>query len=94
MVLMEHWSLSSTPLSVRIWNWWVARQYAANIPPEQVWVVEESTLVESIVVEDDWSLVSQTSANTSRHEENHVCISDPASHVEVFDWELSDNCET
>ena len=69
MVLVEHWSLSSAPLSVSVWNRWVAWQNTANIPPEQVWIVKESSLVESMVIEHDWSLISQTSTNTSRHEE-------------------------
>ena len=37
--------------------------------------------------------MSQTSANSSRHEEYHVCISYPASHVEILNWELSNHSQ-
>lgn len=94
MVLMVDWSLPSAPLTVSIWHWWVAWQNTADIPPEEVWVVEESALVEPMVIEHDWSLVSQTSANTTGHEEDHVSVGDPASHVEVLDWQLSNDGET
>ena len=93
MVLMEDWRLSSAPLAVGIWNWWVARQHTANVPPEEVWIVEESTLVEPMVVEHDWSLESQTSTNATGHEEDHVSVGDPASHVEVLDGQLSNDCK-
>ncbi len=94
MVLMEDWSLSSAPLAMGIWNWWVAWQNSAHIPPEEVWIVEKSALMEPMVVEHDWSLESQTSANTTRHEKDHVCVGEPASHVEVLDWQLSNDGKT
>jgi hypothetical protein len=94
MVLMEDWSLPGAPLAMSVWNWWVAWQNTADIPPEEVWIVEESALMEPIVIEHDRSLVSQTSTNTTGHEEDHVSVGDPASHVEVLDWQLSNDCET
>ena len=86
VVLVEHWGLSSSPLAMRIWNWRVSRQNFTKIPPEEIWIVQESSLMESAVVENNWSLVSQTSSNTLRHEEKHVCISNPASSIEILDW--------
>lgn len=94
MVLVEDWSLPGAPLTVSIWNRWVTRQNAGNIPPPEVWVVEESAFMEPMVIEHDWSLVSQTSANTTGHEVDHISVCDPASHVEVFDWQLSNDSET
>ena len=58
MVLVEDWSLSSSPLSVSIWNWWISWQNTAHIPPEEVWIVEKSALMEPMVIEHNWSLES------------------------------------
>lgn len=94
VVLVEDWRLSSSPLSVSVWDWWVAWQHTGHVPPEQVWIVKQSSLMESMIVENNWSLISQTSANSTRHEEDHVCIGDPASHIEVLNWQLSNDGET
>ena len=65
MVLVEDWRLSGAPLAMSIWNRRIARQYSCKIPPEQVWVVQKSPLMESVVVEYNRSLVSQSSSNTT-----------------------------
>ena len=94
VVLMEDWSLSGSPLSVSIWNRWVLWQDPGEVPPEEVWVVHESSSVELVVVHDDRSLVSKTSAETLGDEEHQVEVGEPASDVEVLDWELSDDGQT
>lgn len=93
VVLMEDWLLPGHPLSVSIWNWWVPWQHSADVPPVEIWVVQESSLVESVVVEYDWSLVTQTSADTLGHEEQEVCVGNPASDIEVLNWEFPDDSE-
>merc|ERR1719498_673972 len=65
MVLMEDWSLSSSPLSVGIWHRWVLWENSGQVQPEDIWVVKESSGVELMVVHNDWSLVSQTSSSSS-----------------------------
>ena len=94
VVLMEHWLLSSSPLSVGVWNWRVLWENSADVPPEQVWVVQQGSRVELMVVENNWSLVSQTSAESLGHEDDQVEVSEPASDVEVLDWKLSDDSQT
>lgn len=94
VVLVEDWSLPGSPLSVGIWNWRVPWQDSADVPPIEVWVVQQSPLMEAVVVENNWSLISKTPTDSSRHEEDHVCPSDPASDIEVFDWQFSDYSET
>ena len=46
--------------------------------------------MESVIVEYNWSLISKSSTNTLGDKEHHVCVSNPASNVEVLDWKLSD----
>ena len=94
MVLMEHWLLSRSPLSVGVWHWRVLWKNSADVPPEQVWVVQQGSGVELVVVENNWSLISQTSAESLGHEDDQVEISEPASDVEVLDWELSNDSQT
>ena len=74
VVLMMHWSLSSHPLSVGIWGWWVPWKDTAHVPPVEIWVVQHSSLLESLVVEDDWLLVSETSTKSSGNEESEISI--------------------
>mgnify|MGYP000023275364 FL=1 len=94
VVLMEYWGLSSSPLSVGIWNWWVLWENSAEVPPEEIWVVHQSSSVELMVVHDNWSLVSETSSESLRNEEHQVEVRQPASDVEVLNWELSDSSQS
>lgn len=94
VVLMEDWGLSSSPLSVSVWNRWVLWQDSAEVPPEEIWVVGESSRVESVVPHDNWSLESKTSSESLGDEEHEVGVRQPASNVEILDWEFSNNCET
>ena len=77
-----------------VWNWRVLWENSADVPPEQVWVVQQGSRVELVVVENNWSLVSQTSAESLGHEDDQVEVCEPASDVEVLDWELSNDGQT
>ena len=46
--------------------------------------------MESMIVHNNWSGISQTSSKTLRHEIVNVEIGQPASHVEILNWEFSD----
>ena len=94
VVLMEYWSLSGSPFLVVIWNWRVSWQNSSQIPPEQVWVVQESSGIEFLIVEYNWSSESKTSTKSLGDEIVDVEISQPASNIEVFNWELSNNGKT
>ena len=64
VVLMEDWHLSCSPFSMGIWDWRVLWQNSCPIPPKEVWEVKLGPLVESMIVENDWSLVSKTSTDS------------------------------
>ena len=91
---MEDWLLSSSPLSVGVWDRRVLWKNSADVPPEQVWVVQQSSGVELVVVENNRSLVSQTSAEALRHKNDEIEVSQPASNVEILNWEFSDDGQT
>ena len=92
--LMIDGSLPSSPLSVGIRNWRVLGKSPAEIPPEEIWVVQQGSCVELMVVEDDWSLISQTSSESLRHKDDQVEVSQPASNIEILNRELSNNSQT
>ena len=94
VVLMKYRLLSGSPLSVGIWNWRVLWENSAHIPPEEIWVVQQGSCVELMVVEDDWSLISQTSSESLRHKDDQVEVSQPASNIEILNRELSDDSQT
>ena len=94
MVLMENWSLSSSPLFVSIWNWWVSWKNSGQIPPEEVWIVQQITVEVLVVVEDDWSLESKTSSETLSNEEINIKVWNTGSPVEALDWKFSNYCKT
>ena len=72
VVLMEDWSLSGSPLSVSIWNWWVLWENSSQVPPEEVWIVHQGSSVELMIVHDNWSLVSESSSKTLGNEEHQI----------------------
>jgi len=47
-----------------------------------------------MVVENNRSLISQTSAESLRHKEDEVEVRQPASDIEILNWELSDYGQT
>ena len=94
VVLMEYWSLSSSPFLVVIWNWRVSWQHSSQIPPEQVWVVQQCSRIEFLIVEYNWSSESKTSSESLGDEIVDVEIGQPASNIEVLNWELSNNSKT
>ena len=91
VVLMEDGSLSGPPLAVGVWNWRVSGKHPADVPPEEVWVVEQSSVVELTVVSHQGSLVPQTSAQATADEEHHPHVGEDASSVERLDWQLTDD---
>jgi len=86
--------LSGSPLSVCIGHWGVLGEDTGHIPVEQIGVVSKRLGVEGVIVHDNGSVVSETSANTSDHEPGAPDVSEAASSVEILDWELTDNSET
>ena len=74
VVLMMLWSLSSHPLSVGIWGWWVPCEDTAHGPPVEIWEVDHCSLLPPLVVEHNWLLVSETSSKSSRNEESEVSV--------------------
>ena len=58
VVLMVDWSLASSPFSVRVGHGRVLGQDAGNRPVEQVWVVDESLVVEGVIVHHQGSVVA------------------------------------
>ena len=91
VVLVEHGVLSCSPLGVSIWHWRVLGKNTGKIPPEEVWVVEEGTSVELMVVGYKGSLESKTSSESLGNEEHQVGVSNPASNVEVLNRQLSNH---
>lgn len=85
VILMEHWVLSSLPLAVRVWHWWALWKHAADVPVEEVWVVAQSLHVERVVVQDDWSVRLETTADASDHEVHDVEVGNPATGVKILD---------
>lgn len=94
VVLMEDWSLSGSPLSVSVWNWRVSWENSRKVPPPEVWVVQECPLVEPVVVGHEWSLVSETSCNSSGEKEDQVGPGNRASHIEILNGQFPDDCKT
>jgi len=94
VVLMVDGSLSGSPLSVCIGNWRVLGQDTADIPEEEIGVVDEGLGVHGIVVKTDGSLLGESTAQSSDDEEHNPGVGDSASNMEVFDGELTDDGET
>ena len=93
VILVIDWSLASSPLTVRIGHGWVLGKNAADRPVEQIWVVHQSLGVEGMIVQDNGSIAAETAADTPNDEVADPAISQPASHVEVFDGELANDGE-
>ena len=94
VILVIDWSLASSPLTVRIGHGWVLGKNAADRPVEQIWVVHQSLGVEGMIVQDNGSIAAETAADTPNDEVADPAISQPASHVEVFDGELANDGES
>jgi len=50
--------------------------------------------MESMIVHYDWSCISQTSSETLRDEEVNVEIGNPASCIEILNWQFSNHQKT
>lgn len=94
VVLMVHRSLSGSPLSVSIGNGRVLGKNTSDCPVEQIWVVHKRLGVERMVVENNRTVVTETTANTSDDEIADPAISEPAADIEVLNRELANDSQT
>jgi hypothetical protein len=94
VILVIDWSLTSSPLSVRIGNGWVLWQNLADRPVEEIWVVDQSLGVEGVIVEDQRAVSTQATADTPNNEVHDPTVGQPAPHVEVLDGELANDGES
>ena len=94
VVLMVDRGLSSSPFAVCIGNWRVLGQDTADIPEEEIGVVDEGLGVHGIVVKTDRSLLGESTAQSSDHEEDNPGVGDSASNMEILDGELTDDGKT
>lgn len=92
MVLVIDWLLASPPLTVGIWDWWVLWQNTSQSPVAQIWVVFKSSLMDWVIIENDWTIVKKTTATSSAAVVNNPSVGKSTSSVEVLDWKLTD-CE-
>jgi hypothetical protein len=84
VVLMVDRGLSGSPFAVCIGNWRVLGQDTADIPEEEVGVVDQGLGVHGVIVHADGSLLSESTAQSSNDEENTPGVSDCASNMEIF----------
>jgi len=91
---MENWSLSDSPFFMGIWDWWVLWKSSSQVPPQEIWVVLKSSLMEPMIVHYQWSSISQTSSETLRDEKVNVEIGDTTSNVEILNWKFSNHQKT
>ena len=91
VVLMVSWILTHSPFAVSIGNGWILWKDASECPVEQIWVVDKSLGVESVIVHDKRTVVTETTTNTSDQEVAHPTVCKPATNVEVLDWKLTDD---
>ena len=68
VVLVIDWSLASSPLAVRIGHRRVLWEDTSDGPVVKVRVVDQRLLVPGVIVEDYWTVVSETTSNASENE--------------------------
>jgi len=91
VVLMEDGLLASHPLAMSIRHRGVSGKNASDVPVEQVGVVSKRLGVESMVVQNDRSVMTETTANTTDNEVHDPGVGKSYTHVEVLNWEFT-NC--
>jgi len=94
VVLMVDRGLSGSPFAVCIGNWRVLGQDTADIPEEEVGVVNQGLGVHGIVVQANGSLLGESAAQSSDDEEYNPSVSNSASHMEILNGELTDDGKT
>lgn len=94
VVLVEHGGLSGSPLSVGIGQGRVPGEDLGQVPVKEIRVVDQRLGVQGVVVHHDGARVTETAAETTSHEVDDPGVSQPASHVEVLNGQLSDEEET
>ena len=50
--------------------------------------------MKSVIVHHNWSVALETATETTNHKVDDPAICEPATDVEVLDWQLTDHCET
>ncbi len=94
VVLMIDGCLSCAPFAVCIGNGRVLGEDTSDGPVEEVWVVDKSLGVEGVIVEDQWAVVTETTADTSDDEVADPSVGQPAANVEVLDGQFADHGKT
>ena len=74
VVLVIDWSLASSPLAVRIGHRWVLWEDTSDGPVVKVRVVDQRLLVPGVIVEDQGTVVSETTSNASENEVTYPSI--------------------
>ena len=74
VVLVIDWSLASSPLAVRIGHRWVLWEDTSDGPVVKVRVVNQRLLVPGVIVEDQGTVVSETTSNASENEVTYPSI--------------------
>lgn len=94
VVLMEYGLLASHPLAMSIGHWGVGRKNAGDVPVEQVGVVSKRLGIESMVVQNDRSVVTETTANTTDNEVHNPHVGKTHTHIEVLNWQFTNSHQT
>ena len=94
VVLMVDRGLSSSPFAVCIGNWRVLRQDAADVPEEKIGVVDKGLGMHCVVVQANGSLLGKSTAQSPDNEEDTPGVCNSASHMEILDWQLTDDSKT
>lgn len=88
---VENWVLACPPLAMCIRNRRVLWKNSGNVPVEQIWVVSKCFCVKGMIVHNNRSVALQTTAETSYNEVNNPSVGDPATHVEILDWQFTND---
>jgi len=91
---VEHWLLSGLPLAVGVRHWGVLGQNAGHVPEEKVWVVGQGLCVKRMVVHHDGPVALEATTKSSNYEVNDPAIGQPATDIEVLNWQFTDHHET
>ena len=94
VVLMVDRGLSGSPFAVCIGNWRVLRQDAADVPEEKIGVVDKGLGMHCVVVQANGSLLRKSTAQSPDNEEDTPGVCNSASHMEILDWQLTDDSKT
>ena len=86
--------LTGSPLSMSVRTRGVSGKNLCQIPVEEIWIIDERLRMKCMIVKHYGSGRAQASAKTAQHKVHYPGICQPASHVEVLYWELSNEQKT